>query len=297
MYAGAAVKYVYDRRYAFDWPGHVFPTDKYRRTADALAVPTVAPESATREQLRLVHTEDYLALLDALPRRPELGIALFEVPCNAQTVEAFHRGAGGSILAGRMALYEGAAGNIGGGFHHAFADRGEGFCLINDLAVLVRALQDEGKIRSAAIIDCDVHQGNGTARVFAGDASVYTFSIHQEDNYPKKERSNLDIGLDDGTTDAEYLERLEQALPAVFDEGRPDLVVYQAGADPFRRDQLGGLDLSKEGLAARDRAVMEAAKRHGVPLVATLGGGYAYRTEDVVDIHAQTLRLLAEIWG
>src|SRR5262249_22230927 len=174
---------------------------------------------------------------------------------------------------------------------HAYADMASGFCYINDLAVAVRVLQREGGMRRAAVVDCDLHQGNGTAKIFERDADVFTFSIHQENLYPVKERSDLDVGLDDFTADDEYLARLEAALPQVLDAHRPEIVLYQAGADPFREDQLGSLRLTMEGLERRDRLGLEGCARRGIPSVVTLGGGYARRVSDTIAIHHQTCRI------
>jgi acetoin utilization deacetylase AcuC-like enzyme len=209
--------------------------------------------------------------------------------------------AGGSIVACRKALERGISANIGGGLHHAFADQAAGFCYINDIAVGIRAAQAEGLIERAAVIDCDLHQGNGTARIFEGDDSVFTFSMHQENLYPAKEKSDLDIGLPDGTGDDLYLSKLMKALPEVLDRAEPELVVYQAGADPYAEDQLGNLTLSLEGLRDRDRLVLGACHERGIPTVITLGGGYARKPADTVTIHATTCRvamaLAAEVPG
>ncbi len=290
------VKYVYTPDVAPEWPGHVFPVEKYRLIMELLERPTVRPEPATDGELLLVHTRAYLDLLESLTQAPELGERLFEAPCTRRTVDAFRFAAGGTILASRLALDHRAAANVGGGFHHAFADRGEGFCLINDIAVAIRVLQKEGRLRRAAVVDLDLHQGNGTARIFAGDPSVFTFSMHQEHLYPLKEPSSLDIGLAGCTRDEEYLDLLSGALPQVIDS-RPDLVVYQAGADPYVEDKLGSLELTKEGLSERDRRVFEACRGAGIPAAVTLGGGYANRVEDVVEIHLNTLRRLEEVYG
>ncbi len=284
-------------RYELDWGEHVFPIEKYRLVADRLRAAGLAltePPPATDEELALVHPPAYLARLRELARTPELGVVEFEVPVTERVIESFVLATGGTIAAARRALEEGAAGNVSGGFHHAFADRGEGFCLINDLAVAIRVLQRERRIARAAVIDLDLHQGNGTARIFARDPSVYTFSIHQEHNYPVKERSTWDIGLDDGTGDVEYLTHVRSAVPKILDEFRPDIVLYQAGADPYREDKLGALALTIDGLAERDRIVTRECRARRVPVAATLGGGYARRTEDVVAIHFNTLRILAE---
>jgi acetoin utilization deacetylase AcuC-like enzyme len=188
-------------------------------------------------------------------------------------------------------MRRGAGINVGGGFHHAYADMASGFCYINDLAVAIRVLQRDGLVRRAAVVDCDLHQGNGTAVIFQGDPDVFTFSIHQENLYPVKERSDLDIGLDDFTEDEEYLVRLEGALPRVLDEHRPEIVLYQAGADPYREDQLGSLRLTVQGLERRDRLVLEGCARRDIPSVVTLGGGYARKVSDTIAIHHQTCRV------
>ena len=187
-------------------------------------------------------------------------------------------------------MARGAAVNLGGGFHHAFADHAEGFCYLNDLAVAARERTDAGVSR-VAIVDLDVHQGNGTAKIFEGDPQVFTLSIHQERNYPvPKQQSSLDVGLDDGTGDGEYLEALDRALEQVWSFG-PALLLYQAGADPYREDQLGGLKLSFEGLEQRDRRVIEGSRTRRIPVAVTLGGGYARNVEDTVRIHETTCRL------
>ena len=196
---------------------------------------------------------------------------------------------GGTILSAERALDAGVSIHLGGGFHHAFADHGEGFCMFNDVAVALRRLQHDSRVRRAAVVDCDVHHGNGTAMIFAGDAGVFTFSIHQQHNYPSwKPPSDLDIGLPDGTRDDAYLGKLDEGLHAVF-RHRPEVVAYVAGADPFKEDQLGGLSLTKEGLRRRDRMVFDACRNAGTPVFVTLAGGYARRVEDTVDIHLATI--------
>jgi len=213
-----------------------------------------------------------------------------ELPLTADIVRAYRLAAGGTTLAAREALTRGFGVNLGGGFHHAYPDHAEGFCYLNDIAVAIRTLQHEGRVLRSAVVDCDVHQGNGTARAFRGDDTVFTLSLHQQRNYPTpKEPGDLDVGLEDGTGDAEYLERLELALERVW-ESAPEVVVYQAGADAYRGDQLGGLGLTIEGLEARDRMVLEGCARRGVPVAVTLGGGYARRLDDTVQIHLATCR-------
>jgi acetoin utilization deacetylase AcuC-like enzyme len=249
------------------------------------------PEPASREALLRVHGVRYLDRLEAMTSSPDLGYYEIEAPVSRQVLDAFYAMAGGSIASARVALDHGYGGNVGGGFHHAFADHGEGFCAIHDVAVAIRALQHEGRLERAAIVDLDVHQGNGSAVLFARDPSVYTFSMHQENNYPVKQVSSLDIGLDDGTEDAEYLERLDAALPGVLDGHRPQLVAYIAGADPYEHDQLGGLRLTRAGLAQRDERVYAACRARGIPVFTTLAGGYSRNFGDVVAIQGETLRL------
>jgi len=287
---------VHSRRYACDIGPHVFPTAKYGLVLAALlndgsvaSSDVREPEPASRDVLERVHTREYLDDLQALRwtarTRPS------ELPLTEEIVAAYVLAAGGTTLAGREALTSGTAVHVGGGFHHAFADHAEGFCYVNDLAVAVRALQADGAIRRAAVVDLDVHQGNGTAALFERDEDVFTLSFHQEANYPiPKMRSTLDVGFDDGAGDAEYLERLDVALARVW-TFEPQIVLYQAGADPYRDDQLGGLALTIDGLERRDRAVIEGSAERGIPLVVTLGGGYARRVEDTVAIHATTCRI------
>ncbi len=292
-----APAYAWSPKYRLDWKDHVFWVRKYELVAERLAAAGarfLEPPAATDAQLGLVHTAEYLRHLELLTQTPDLGYAEFEVPCGPDVLEAFRLSTGGTILAARKALELGAAGNVGGGFHHAFAGHGEGFCLLNDLAVAIRVVQAEGLAKRVSVIDLDLHQGNGTAAIFDGDPSVHTFSMHQENNYPRKERSTWDIGLDDYAGDEEYLGLLRPAVPRILDEFRPDLVLYQAGADPFEEDKLGLLKLTIGGLAERDRIVYRECRKRGIPVAVTLGGGYARRIEDVVTIHHNTLKLLGE---
>lgn len=286
---------VWSPAYRLDLGPHVWPTTKYeqvreRLLAARLVTPrhVVEPEPASWEDLALVHTAEYLDKI----RRGRVSAeerARLEVPFSPAIAEGFRLMTGGTIVTARHALDAGVAVHLGGGLHHAFADHGEGFCLFNDVAVAVRVLQRDGRLERAAIVDLDVHQGNGTARIFAGDRTVFTFSMHQEGNYPlDKPPSDLDIGLADGTTDEEYLEALEAELPRVF-ANDPQLLVYLAGADPFVEDQLGGLALTTEGLRRRDRLVFARALEAGVPVAVVLAGGYARRLEDTVAIHTATV--------
>jgi acetoin utilization deacetylase AcuC-like enzyme len=214
-----------------------------------------------------------------------------EVPYSAELIEACWLAAGGSILAARRALEDGFSANIGGGFHHAYPDHGEGFCVIHDVAVAIRKMQADGAIERAMVVDTDVHQGNGTAAIFGGDETVFTMSIHQEHNYPyPKPPSTLDVNLPDGVADTDYLAILEKYLHRSFDEFSPQLLFYVAGADPYGEDQLGGLALTKDGLARRDALVMGYAQRNQVPTAVTLAGGYARKLEDTVSIHVNTIK-------
>jgi len=288
---------IHSQGYACDIGPHVFPVAKFRLVRDRLvsegrvaADEILDPGPATREELLLVHAPEYLDDLDQL--RWTARTMYSELPLEHDIVRAYILAAGGTTLAARAALTRGAAVNLGGGFHHAGPDRAEGFCYINDLAVAVRVLQREGRVRRVAVVDLDVHQGNGTARIFEGDPTVFTLSMHQENNYPSpKARSTLDIGLADGSGDEEYRARLDDALERVWSFA-PDLVLYQAGADPYRGDQLGGLSLTFEGLEARDRAVLDGCAGRGIPAAVTLGGGYARQLEDTLRIHVETCRVV-----
>ena len=211
-------------------------------------------------------------------------------------VEAFWLAAGGSMLAARLAMEDGVGFNVGGGFHHAFPGHGEGFCAINDIAIAVRRLQADGRIKRAMVVDADVHHGNGTAAVFADDPTVFTLSIHQFNNYPsEKPLSSLDIHLADGTGDAEYLHRLGNGYRAALAMFRPELIMYLAGADPYMEDQLGGLSLTFEGLMERDRLVLRTALTQGVPVGIVLAGGYAQSVEDTITIHANTAAVAKDV--
>jgi acetoin utilization deacetylase AcuC-like enzyme len=286
---------VHSHGYQCDIGPHVFPVAKYGLVRRALVEAgelgddeVIESEFPSEADLRLVHTAEYLEDLERLRWTPRT--ACSELPLTAEIVRAYRLAAGGTTRASREALARGAAVHIGGGFHHAFADLASGFCYINDLAVAIRVLQRDGLVRRAAVVDCDLHQGNGTAHIFRDDEGVFTFSIHQEHLYPVKERSDLDIGLDNGAGDAEFNGRLAGALPRIWDH-RPEIVLYQAGADPFLDDQLGALRLTFEGLESRDRLVIDGCAERGIPVVVTLGGGYARQVADTVRIHAATCRI------
>jgi len=280
--------------------GHRFPMRKYALLRERVAASGLfalddlrVPDAATDDQLRLAHTAEYVARLTG-GQLTEREIRRIGFPWSPGMVERSRRSIGGTIAACRAALVDGLAANLAGGTHHAGPDHGEGFCVFNDAAVAARVMQAEGRARRIAIVDCDVHQGNGTAAILAGDRSIFTFSIHAEKNFPfRKFPSDLDIGLDSGTGDAEYLAVLEEALWRVLAQAGADLAIYLAGADPFVGDKLGHLALSKAGLLARDRLVFESCQREGLPVAVVMAGGYAPNLDDIADIHFNTLRLAA----
>jgi acetoin utilization deacetylase AcuC-like enzyme len=289
-------KVVYHPRYDLDIGPHVFPSQKFKMVRDALLEEGLADESdflepgpAADDDVLRVHTPAYVQKLrtDSLTLSERMKL---EIPVSESTVKAFWLAAGGSILAGQQALRDGFGANLSGGFHHAYPGHGEGFCMLHDVAIAIRTLQARGEIRTAMTVDTDVHHGNGTAAIFANDASVFTLSIHQENNYPMpKPPSDHDIGLDDGTRDAEYLEALEEGLIHSLKTMTPDLIFYVGGADPYREDQLGGLALTMEGLQKRDQLVFEHARRRGIPVASTMAGGYARRVADTARIHINTI--------
>src|SRR5437667_4004291 len=322
-------KLVYSNDYYLPIGVHVFPAQKYRYIHQRLLETGVAepsdflePSLASDEDVLLVHTPEYVHKLKTgtLSAREELQM---EVPYSPELVRAFWLAAGGSILASEQALKDGVAVNIGGGFHHAFPDHGEGFCMIHDVAVAIRRMQRDGKIRTAMTVDCDVHQGNGTAAIFAGTRTlseplpssgsavlgkrplmrgahagdVFTISLHQENNYPaQKPPSSIDVDLPDGITDDDYLAWLDNSLSSGLRQFSPDLICYIAGADPYREDQLGGLALTIEGLKKRDELVFRVARAKGIPVMVTYAGGYAQRVEDTVTIHCNTVVAAKEMF-
>jgi acetoin utilization deacetylase AcuC-like enzyme len=315
-------KLIYSDGYYLPIGQHVFPAEKYRRVHDQLIESGVvgpedfiAPQPASDQDILLVHTPQYVEKLKTgtLSAREEL---VLEVPFSPELVQAFWLAAGGSILAAQNALNDGVAVNIGGGFHHAFPDHGEGFCMIHDVAVAIRRMQRDSKIRTAMTVDCDVHHGNGTAAIFAGTRTiseplpssgpsvlgrkplmrgtytddVFTISLHQENNYPPvKPPSSIDVDLPDGITDDDYLAWLDNALSSGLRQFTPDLICYIAGADPYREDQLGGLGLTIEGLKKRDELVFRVAKAQAIPVMVTYAGGYARNVADTVTIHSNTV--------
>ncbi len=323
-------KLIYSDEYYLPIGQHVFPAEKYRRVHDRLIETGIAdssdfltPQPASDQDILLVHTPQYVNKLKTgtLSALEELQL---EVPFSPELVHAFWLAAGGSIFGAEHALKDGIAINIGGGFHHAFPDHGEGFCMIHDVAVAIRRMQRDNKIRTAMTVDCDVHQGNGTAAIFAGTRTVseslpstgspilgkhplmrgthagdvFTISLHQENNYPPlKPPSSIDVDLPDGITDDDYLAWLDNALSSGLRQFTPDLICYIAGADPYREDQLGGLALTIEGLKKRDELVFRVAKTQSIPVMVTYAGGYAQRVEDTVTIHCNTVVAAKEVFG
>jgi acetoin utilization deacetylase AcuC-like enzyme len=324
-------KLVYSDDYYLPIGAHVFPADKYKRIHDRLLKSGVAersdfitPPPATDADVLLVHTSQYVHKLKTgtLSAREELEM---EIPYSPELVRAFWLSAGGSILAAEHALKDGVAINIGGGFHHAFPDHGEGFCMIHDVAIAIRRMQRDGKITRAMTVDCDVHQGNGTAIIFAGAripagplpsragfelsspqpagvraaqaTDVFTISLHQENNYPAwKPPSSIDVDLPDEIGDDDYLHWLDNALSSGLRRFDPELICYVAGADPYREDQLGGLSLTIEGLKKRDELVFRVGKARGIPVMVTFAGGYARIVDDTVTIHCNTVIAAKEVF-
>ncbi len=281
--------------------GHRFPIEKYtllrkRVMADGVISNgnALIPPPATLEQLRLVHSPDYVRRV-IQGELSEKEVRRIGFPWSLGLVERSCRSVGGTIAACRTALQEGVSANLAGGTHHAYPDHGEGYCVFNDCAVAARAMQAENRVRRVVILDCDVHQGNGTAAIFAQYPTVFTFSIHGAKNFPfRKEPSDLDVGLPDGCRDDQYLSLLQGAVEQSLARADAGLVIYLAGADPFEGDRLGRLALSKAGLAERDRLVLSLCAEAGLPVAVTMSGGYAQCVDDTVDIHYQTIKLAAQ---
>lgn len=328
-------KLVYSDGYCLPIGPHVFPAMKYRQIVECLRkegvagdADFVAPEPVTDDDVRLVHTPEYVTRLRT-GTLSDLEQRQLEVPYSPELVDAFWLCAGGSVKAATLAIRDGIAFNVGGGFHHAFANHGEGFCMINDVAIAIRRLQHDGKIIRAMTIDLDVHQGNGTAAIFNrtqveaaphphvamrpvrdGSTShvnmipspdfgeVFTISLHQQNNYPTwKPPSSMDLNLPDGIADDEYLDCLDKVLSSAFQQFMPELIAYVAGADPYRYDQLGGLGLSIKGLKKRDEMVFREAKKRSIPVFVSLAGGYAEYVDDTVTIHCNTIVAAAEVFA
>jgi acetoin utilization deacetylase AcuC-like enzyme len=299
----APIPWIWSASYEVDIGVHVYPTTKYRRIRDRLVGEGTLelsnlhdPAPATRDELTAVHNPDWVDRV--FEGRISLAEQLrLELPFSTALRDASILCCGGTIAAGSLALEHGIAVHLGGGFHHAFRGHGEGFCLLNDVAVAAGALRARGAVARVAVVDLDVHHGNGTAALFREDPDVFTFSMHQERNYPPvKPPGDLDVGLDDGIDDDTYLSLLRTHLPTVLDHA-PDLLVYLAGVDPFQEDQLGGLALTRQGLRERDRLVFVAARDARIPVAVVLAGGYARREEDTVELHCGTVREAALCGG
>ena len=322
---------VYSSDYFLPIGAHVFPAQKYRMIHDRLLSTQQAdeddfiqPQPASDDDVRLVHGSGYIDRLLHGELSPQEELQM-ELPYSPELVKAFWLAAGGSILAAERALEDGVCVNVGGGFHHAYPDHGEGFCMIHDVAIAIRKMQKLGRIDRAMTVDCDVHHGNGTAAIFppkyqsgkplpsiAGaqvksqlsakksedKGEVFTISLHQANNYPAyKPPSSIDVNLPDGTSDDEYLAWLDQSLSSGLRQFSPDLLCYIAGADPYREDQLGGLNLTIEGLNRRDRLVFKVAKARGIPIMVTYAGGYARNVQDTVAIHTNTILAAKEVFA
>ena len=300
--AGGMQVFYTPRYYAEIGEGHIFPIRKFELVRDRLlAEGTLQPSELSEpspapvEDVLLVHTEDYVSRL-CNGQLTTKEIRRLGLPWSESLVRRSFYAVGGTIAATHAALAEGYSSNLAGGTHHSFADRGEGFCVFNDVTIAVRAMRARKLIRRAAIVDCDVHQGNGTATIFAGDHDTFTFSMHGSNNYPLfKAQSTLDIELPDGTQDDEYLECLAHHLPAVFAHD-PDIVFYLAGADPYAGDKLGRLALSIQGLRARDEFVVRECYEREVPVVTVMSGGYGKDINDTIEIHCNTIRMVKEVF-
>lgn len=293
------MKLCYSDRYMVPLPPtHPFPMPKYRLVRDRLLAEgaithwhLIEPPPAADEDILLVHTADYW-LRCVRGELTAAEVRRIGFPWSTGLVRRSRAAVQGTILAAKNALRDGVASNLAGGTHHAFPDHGEGYCVLNDIAIATRVLQRDGLARRIAIIDCDVHQGNGTAAIFADDPAVFTFSIHGDKNFPlRKERSKLDLALPDGVTDDEYLRLLAEYIPALLREFQPNLVFYQAGVDPFAGDRLGKLKLTLAGLRQRDEYVLGQCRALGLPVATTMGGGYAKDIHDTVEAHANTVRV------
>jgi acetoin utilization deacetylase AcuC-like enzyme len=300
---GETLKIFYTDHYVLPLPeGHRFPMEKYalvrqRVAGSPIGAGLVDPRAATEAEILLAHDGNYVARVAGGTLTPP-EIRRIGFPWSPAMVERSRRSSGATLEACRAALADGIAVNLAGGTHHAFRDRGEGYCVFNDSAIAALAMQAEGRARRVVVVDCDVHQGNGTASILAGDSSVFTFSIHGANNFPfTKESSDLDIELADGTGDEAYLDALRQGLASALGRARPDLAIYLAGADPYGDDRLGRLALTKAGLRQRDRMVLETLAHWGIPTAVMMAGGYARRIEDTVDIHFATVEVAATLGG
>ena len=290
------------RYYADIGEGHIFPIRKFELVRDRLLAEgalafgeLVEPDPASLEDVLLIHTRDYVSRL-CEGKLTATELRRLGLPWSKSLVQRSFYAVGGTIAAASQSIAQGIGSNLAGGTHHSFADRGEGFCVLNDVAIAIRVLRRDGWISRAAVVDCDVHQGNGTATIFAGDDTVFTFSMHGAKNYPLfKAHSSLDIELPDDTGDEEYLRILQANLPRVF-QHKPEIVFYLAGADPYAGDKLGRLALSIEGLRARDECVLRSCYEQEIPVVTVMSGGYGEKISDTVEIHCNTIRVVRSIF-
>lgn len=297
------MKIFYSDHFVLPLPeGHRFPMIKYsilreRVEASGICRPEemIVPRPVSDAEILRSHQEVYLRRVVS-GTLTEKEMRRIGFPWSQRMVERSRRASGGTLGACLAALEDGFAANLAGGTHHAFADRGEGYCVFNDSAIAARAVQAEGLVERVVVVDTDVHQGNGTAAIVRGDATIYTLSIHGAKNFPfRKEESDLDLALPDGADDGEFLDALEEGLERALEESRAELAIYLAGADPFEDDRLGRLSVSKEGLAERDRLVLESCRERGIPVAVTMAGGYARNVEDTVEIHLQSIKRAATL--
>jgi acetoin utilization deacetylase AcuC-like enzyme len=299
---GFPFRFVYsDSYWMVNLRNHVFPIKKYRLIYEQLLKwgakkeDFLPPHPASDESLLRIHTEKYVQKIRS-GKLTHSELATLEIPFIPEGIDFALLNVGGTIKAAELALDEGLSFHLGGGFHHAFSDHGEGFCVFNDVAVAIEEMRKEKSVNKAIVVDCDVHQGNGTAAIFAQKDYAFTFSIHQMDLYPaEKPSSSLDVGLWSGDGDEKYLAALNQHFPRIFEEFKPDLVYFLAGADPYERDQLANLKLTKDGLMERDRIIIESARKLDLPLTVVLAGGYAYDIFDTVSIHVNTIKIATKI--
>ncbi len=297
------LQFVYSSTYSSlaDLGTHIFPLDKYRLIYETLVRQGVSesnflsPEPAGDEDILRVHSPKYLKKLKTERLSPS-EIMTMELPYSKPILDFARLTAGGTILAAQISLNLGLSVHIGGGFHHAFPDHGEGFCIINDIAIAIEKLLSDRLISTAMVVDCDVHQGNGTARIYEKRPDVFTFSIHQMDIYPaQKARSSLDVGLWEGDGDGRYITSLRTHFPFLYEDIKPDIVFYVAGADPLAKDRLGGLNLTFDALEKRDRIIIEGAARQGIPVCILMAGGYAFDIKDTVKVHINTIKSAQKI--
>lgn len=291
---------IYSDKLKVSFNEHIFPVEKYQLLMAKVEETSVLtnfelfePEPAPTADLLLVHLPDYVK--DFMNFEYTEATVTSELPLNKEIRDFFLLTTGGTIKAAALSLERGAAFNVGGGWHHAFPDHAEGFCYLNDVAIAIRKLQKGKKVKKFAVIDGDLHQGNGTAFIFQRDADVFTFSVHQENLYPVKQKSSLDIGLPDYAGDDLYVKAFQEHIPVIYEQHQPELIAFVAGADPYKEDQLGNLQVTMQGLQKRDEIVIGEAKKRNIPLFVVLAGGYSRNTEDVVNIHFQTLKVLAGV--